>query len=321
MAGGCTISSSTDVHKIQRHNVGDDVNDMITDLPEGILLHILSLLPTEDAVRTSILAKKWRNMWTYLSVFNFETGRPRYESKDQNQKDIEPYAAQFVIELLRGLSSVKSLKIWNNTLECLSHAKDTLHLLPSFHNLTHLYVLSGSPESTNGVLLDILRKTPKLEVLTIPGVVLNYPDGEDLILNSVPYCFKSSLNRLSILHFYGHEYEIQFVTFILNNSPYLGEIEIHCSRHFSADTEKLTDVWNQLEDVGLERCVIEFLEIDAYTRAPVPVWEVGHFIEITSKFMPRYNYYESSDDEGDDDEAANSGMLPAAGKIGHALTD
>jgi hypothetical protein len=35
MAGGGTISL-TDEHKIKRHNVGDDdnMNDMITDLPE-----------------------------------------------------------------------------------------------------------------------------------------------------------------------------------------------------------------------------------------------------------------------------------------------
>ncbi|WJX20879.1 hypothetical protein P8452_10369 [Trifolium repens] len=122
--------------------------------------------------------------------------------------------------------NVKSLKIFNNTLECLSHAKDTLHLLPSFHNLTHLCVYSWSPEKTNGVLMDILQKTPKLEVLTIPGAVLNYLD---------------------------------------------------------ADMEKMTNVWNQLEDVDVESCVIKFL----------------------------YSYY-SSDDEDDEYEAANSGVLPAA---------
>jgi hypothetical protein len=41
------------------------------------------------------------------------------------------------------------------------------------------------------------------------------------------------------------------------NSPYLGEIKIHCSRHLTADIEKLNDVRNQLEDLGLESCVIK----------------------------------------------------------------
>lgn len=183
------------------------------------------------------------------------------------------YAAQCAIELLRGLSSVKSLELYNNILESLHHTKDTLHLLPTFYNLTDLYVGSVSQENTSAMLMDILRKTPKLDDLTIPGVVLNYLDGEDLMLNSVPCCFKSSLSRLCILNFYGTEYEIQYVTFIIENAPYLGEIKIHCSRHLSADTEKMNDVWNQLEDLCLEGCVIKFC----------------------------YNYYDPFDDESDED--------------------
>jgi hypothetical protein len=47
--------------------------------------------------------------------------------------------------------------------------------------------------------------------------------------------------------------------FILNNSPHLREIKIHCSRHFTTDKEKMTDVWNQLEDAGAERCGIKYM--------------------------------------------------------------
>jgi hypothetical protein len=84
-------------------------------------------------------------------------------------------------------------------------------------------------------------------------------DGEDLMLNSVPCCFKYSLNQLSILYFNGDEHEIQFIMFILINSPHLGEVKIHCSRHLSADKEKMTNVWNRLEDAGAKRCVVKFM--------------------------------------------------------------
>lgn len=40
--------------------------DRVSDLPDPILCHILSFLPTEFAARTSILSKRWKPIW--LSV-------------------------------------------------------------------------------------------------------------------------------------------------------------------------------------------------------------------------------------------------------------
>ncbi|KAL6870726.1 hypothetical protein ACP4OV_014574 [Aristida adscensionis] len=37
--------------------------DRISDLPEGVLHHVLSLLAAEDAVRTCVLARRWRDLW------------------------------------------------------------------------------------------------------------------------------------------------------------------------------------------------------------------------------------------------------------------
>ncbi|XP_058081582.1 F-box/FBD/LRR-repeat protein At1g13570-like [Magnolia sinica] len=43
--------------------------DRISELPDGILLHILSLMPIKSAMRTSILSRRWRNMWKYIWVY------------------------------------------------------------------------------------------------------------------------------------------------------------------------------------------------------------------------------------------------------------
>uniref|UniRef100_A0ACD5W7Z9 Uncharacterized protein n=4 Tax=Avena sativa TaxID=4498 RepID=A0ACD5W7Z9_AVESA len=37
--------------------------DRISDLPEGVLHHLLSLMPAHDAVRTCVLAQRWRHLW------------------------------------------------------------------------------------------------------------------------------------------------------------------------------------------------------------------------------------------------------------------
>ncbi|KAJ0639580.1 putative F-box domain-containing protein [Helianthus annuus] len=46
--------------------------DRISTLPQPILESILSLLPTEEAARTSILSREWRYKWTTIPNLRFE---------------------------------------------------------------------------------------------------------------------------------------------------------------------------------------------------------------------------------------------------------
>ncbi|KAK2368289.1 F-box/FBD/LRR-repeat protein [Trifolium repens] len=69
------FNRNTDV--IQMESVSSSVAtsrsrvDIISKLPESLITHILSYLPTKDAVHTSVLSTRWIECWTFITKLNF----------------------------------------------------------------------------------------------------------------------------------------------------------------------------------------------------------------------------------------------------------
>ncbi|KAI3836748.1 hypothetical protein MKW92_023712 [Papaver armeniacum] len=62
--------------------------DRISELPEHLTYHILSLLPIKSVVSTTLLSKKWNNLWLSLPVLDFTQWRsPTYENHIEEDSD------------------------------------------------------------------------------------------------------------------------------------------------------------------------------------------------------------------------------------------
>nr|KYP41948.1 Putative F-box/FBD/LRR-repeat protein At1g78760 family [Cajanus cajan] len=66
-----------------RRNRRDD-KDRLSELPNNLLLHIMSFMETRDAIQTCVLAKRWKNLCKRLNnlSFNFEYSRSRNNFQD-----------------------------------------------------------------------------------------------------------------------------------------------------------------------------------------------------------------------------------------------
>jgi len=87
--------------------------DRLTDLPEEILLHILSMLPnSKQVVRTSVLSSQWRFLWKSVPAslyFNSEV-----DLNSDEEENIIAYAASVNRELhyWRSCEKIKSFRVF-----------------------------------------------------------------------------------------------------------------------------------------------------------------------------------------------------------------
>ncbi|KAM7504148.1 hypothetical protein LguiB_003052 [Lonicera macranthoides] len=76
--------------------------DRISNLPDSILCHILSFLPTKYAVGTSILSARWRYLWASLPNLDFDDTLyfDRSKARGYTRIDVDPTFMNFVDRVL-----------------------------------------------------------------------------------------------------------------------------------------------------------------------------------------------------------------------------
>ncbi|KAF9590509.1 hypothetical protein IFM89_035718 [Coptis chinensis] len=71
------MDASSSVPTSKKRKLGEGQNsgeheDRINRLPDTMLTYIISFLPTKNAVGTSVLAKRWKNLWASVPVLDFD---------------------------------------------------------------------------------------------------------------------------------------------------------------------------------------------------------------------------------------------------------
>ncbi|KAK2354967.1 hypothetical protein P8452_75219 [Trifolium repens] len=188
---------------------GNDGIDRMSSLPNSILCHILSFLPTKTSVRTmSLVSRRWRNLWKNLEVFDFRdkwNNEYSYHGPDDEYIQWFMFFTVFVntVLALRRSNVVRKFRLSCDYIQndpfC-THSIDTwistaigpyleefhLNLLNAGFNNFPLKLLSCSnlvSLSLNGYTLLQLQDT--LEICLPSLKVLHLLDIEDLDLNSV----------------------------------------------------------------------------------------------------------------------------------------
>lgn len=61
------MGSISKCRKLNKGQTDKQCKDRISHLPSSLISHILFLLPTKDAVATSVLSTQWKPLWTLIT--------------------------------------------------------------------------------------------------------------------------------------------------------------------------------------------------------------------------------------------------------------
>ncbi|KAL6226121.1 hypothetical protein ACLB2K_000086 [Fragaria x ananassa] len=183
--------------------VGGDGEDKISQLPDGVLSHVLSFLPTKHAVRTSILSTRWKNIWASVHCLDLEH---YYCDERRLQGDnVEKIELPKTIFLCKTLVVLK-LNLKSN---CFIYAPPESGCFP---NLKVLHIGVDCPDK------DFMEKLftffPLLEDLTIDGYLSSAISGTFKL-------FVPELKRLSIEVDSNMSYEDPYEYYFSINAPKL----------------------------------------------------------------------------------------------------
>ncbi|KAH7675536.1 RNI-like protein [Dioscorea alata] len=151
--------------------------DRLSSLPDELCSYILSKLPTDDAMKTNILSKRWKYMWTKVTNLEFDFGRfPKLKGRNSAFTQFVTGALLFHDKLAIQRFHLRLDACWT--------------IIPHVHRYINFAVRHFVqelelciPKTTLDKLPDSLFTSESLKVLKLdlPGNVLKLPTSVTLI--------------------------------------------------------------------------------------------------------------------------------------------
>ncbi|XP_028068763.1 putative F-box protein At1g49610 isoform X9 [Camellia sinensis] len=231
------------------------LKDLISYLPDGILVSILSRLEIEQAARTSALARRWRYLWTFTSSLIFKFCDWRIVDHEDKlfglkcrqfvdwvnhilkfHRDVTREVLEYILfvcplleelSILHSRSLVSSYLLQLETLELnLSWGLKKLRYFPRFPKLRNLRQLELMLNPGVSMLLCayLLRASPLLRMLKIE--FWDFKDSTKETKIRRPKHLHKSLKVLELNGFIGCKADLQIASYILGSTVSLQEIII-----------------------------------------------------------------------------------------------
>uniref|UniRef100_A0A2N9GEC6 F-box domain-containing protein n=1 Tax=Fagus sylvatica TaxID=28930 RepID=A0A2N9GEC6_FAGSY len=89
----------------------NNTRNRISNLPDSLLCHILSFLPTIEAVATSLLSSRWKTVWTLVPNLYFDVDKIEAISNSSSSDQYHVTFAQILFRVwaLRNVNRVQKV--------------------------------------------------------------------------------------------------------------------------------------------------------------------------------------------------------------------